>query len=184
MGTEIPGGWEGWGWGGVPKPDITLSRPEWFLILEGQRWEPFWCFIHYEGQSPRMVPTNYNFWKRRRAIVGSWTEIVHLQPDALPLSQTGPLPPTPLPLTIFLVTVTSPRAGLTRCNEVVFLWWKAGSKFPWSSIIWWLTWSRRGCLPASSRSSLWGRWGKSRRYFIACTVAVDQAVLYLDSLSG
>ena len=100
------------------------------------------------GSKPKMVPTNYNLWKRRRAIVGNWTEVVHLQPDALPLSQTGPLPPTPLPLTIFLVTVTSPRVGLTRCNEVVFCGGKLVQNFLGAVLSdGWLEVEEAACLP-------------------------------------
>ena len=57
-------------------------------------------------KATRRCPQTTTFENEGEPTWGIGTEVVDLQPDALPLSQTGPLPPTPPPLTIFLVTVS------------------------------------------------------------------------------
>ena len=71
-------------------PIATPSPPGWLLHLDGQRWEPFECFINCKGQSHNTVSTNRNLFEekgepKRESNRGPSA----YQPNALPLGQTG-----------------------------------------------------------------------------------------------
>ena len=54
-------------------PDAILSPPQQVLHYDGWRWESFWSSVNCKGQSHKTVSLNHNFWRKRRAEVGSWT---------------------------------------------------------------------------------------------------------------
>ena len=54
-------------------PDAILSPPQWVLHYDGRRWESFWSSVNCKGQSHKTVSLNHNFWRKRRAEVGSST---------------------------------------------------------------------------------------------------------------
>ena len=75
--------------GGKTIPIATLSPSEWCLHSDGQRWEPFECFIHCEGPSHKTVSTNPNCWRERRTQAGELNQ--HLsayQPKCLHICLT------------------------------------------------------------------------------------------------
>ena len=70
-------------------PIARLPPSQWLLHSDGQRWEPFECFINYEGQRHKTVSTDHNFWRERKAEPDSNRGPSAYQPNALPLGQTG-----------------------------------------------------------------------------------------------
>ena len=62
---------------GLPSyvPIATLSPPEPLLNYDGQRWDPFQCFIDCERQSHKTVSTYHNlFWRE-----SSWRPLSRLK---------------------------------------------------------------------------------------------------------
>ena len=80
----------GGGGKGVYIPIATLSRPEWFLHYDGQRWEPFQCFSRKRwAKSQDSVHKPQPFWRERKAEAVSNRGPSASQPNTLPLGQTG-----------------------------------------------------------------------------------------------